>query len=64
MLYFARPRNDLPLRAIKESPALQRLGLTENALEKAEKEEGAPVPTMGEWVKIKQTWQQSSGGYK
>ncbi|KAH8924696.1 flavonol synthase [Atractiella rhizophila] len=63
LLYFARPENTVVLRAIKESPVLQRLGLTENELEKAAKETGAPLPNMEDWTFKKQKWQQA-GGYQ
>ncbi|WVW85281.1 hypothetical protein I302_107319 [Kwoniella bestiolae CBS 10118] len=53
LLYFARPSNDLPLSTIK-SPLLEREGFTQNEFEKG----GYKVPTMGEFVKLKQTWQQ------
>ncbi|WVR09331.1 hypothetical protein IAU60_006397 [Kwoniella sp. DSM 27419] len=53
LLYFARPSNDLPLATI-DSPVLRRAGYTQNEFESG----GHPVPTMGEFVKLKQTWQQ------
>ncbi|WVQ95241.1 hypothetical protein IAU59_002336 [Kwoniella sp. CBS 9459] len=53
LLYFARPSNDLPLATI-DSPLLKREGFTQNEFEKG----GHKVPTMGEFVKLKQTWQQ------
>ncbi|KAK6910986.1 flavonol synthase [Kwoniella mangroviensis CBS 8886] len=53
LLYFARPSNDLLLKTIK-SPLLEREGFTQNEFEKG----GHKVPTMGEFVKLKQTWQQ------
>nr|XP_019011761.1 flavonol synthase [Kwoniella pini CBS 10737]OCF50542.1 flavonol synthase [Kwoniella pini CBS 10737] len=53
LLYFARPSNDLKLSTIK-SPLLIREGFTQNEFEKGEFD----VPTMGEFVKLKQTWQQ------
>ncbi|KAK4689634.1 hypothetical protein P7C73_g492, partial [Tremellales sp. Uapishka_1] len=56
LLYFARPRNDLVLNTI-DSPVLKRAGYVQNELEKS----GAPVPTMGEFTKLKQKWQQSYG---
>ncbi|KAM0751300.1 Clavaminate synthase-like protein [Meredithblackwellia eburnea MCA 4105] len=59
LLYFARPHNNIHLNSIKDSPVLQREGFTTNELEKA-----GEVPTMEEWTFKKQTWQQSSGGYK
>jgi len=54
LLYFARPKNDLVLNTI-DSPVLKREGFTQNEFEKA----GVPVPTMGEFTKRKQTWQQT-----
>lgn len=54
LLYFARPQNDLVLKTIN-SPVLRREGFTQNEFEKG----GHPVPTMGEFTKLKQTWQQS-----
>jgi len=59
VLYFARPRNDLILNTIKESPVLQRAGYTENEMEKS----GEKVPSMEEWTYAKQTWQQRKGAY-
>ncbi|WWC90403.1 uncharacterized protein L201_005338 [Kwoniella dendrophila CBS 6074] len=53
LLYFARPSNDLPLATIK-SPLLEREGFTQNEFEKGNHK----VPTMGEFVKVKQIWQQ------
>ncbi|KAL7422590.1 hypothetical protein Q5752_003238 [Cryptotrichosporon argae] len=53
LLYFARPRNDLELRTV-DAPRLKREGYTQNEFEK----EGHKVPTMGEFTKLKQTWQQ------
>ncbi|WRT68701.1 uncharacterized protein IL334_005681 [Kwoniella shivajii] len=53
LLYFARPSNDLQLNTIK-SPLLQREGFTKNEFE----ELGHKPPTMGEFVTLKQTWQQ------
>ena len=42
LLYFNRPRNELPLATI-DSPVLKREGYTQNEFEKG----GHPVPTMG-----------------
>ncbi|KAK8854537.1 hypothetical protein IAR55_003276 [Kwoniella newhampshirensis] len=53
LLYFARPQNDLPLATV-DSPLLKREGFTQNEFEQG----GHKVPTMGEFVKLKQTWQQ------
>ena len=57
LLYFARPQNDLLLNTI-DSPVLQREGFLQNEFEAG----GHPVPTMGEFTKLKQTWQQSNKG--
>lgn len=54
LLYFARPQNDLVLKTI-DSPVLQREGFTQNEFEAG----GHHVPTMGEFTKLKQTWQQT-----
>ncbi|KAF4337437.1 gibberellin 20-oxidase [Fusarium beomiforme] len=54
LLYFSRAENDLVLKTI-DSPVLQREGFTQNEFERG----GHPVPTMGEFTKLKQTWQQS-----
>lgn len=56
LLYFARPQNDLVLKTI-DSPLLKREGFTKNEFEAG----GHPVPTMGEFTKLKQTWQQKKG---
>ena len=53
LLYFARPENDLVLKTV-DSPVLQREGDTTNEFEAG----GHPVPTMGEFTRLKQTWQQ------
>lgn len=53
LLYFARPHNDLVLNTV-DSPVLKEAGYTQNEFEKG----GHKVPTMGEFVKLKQTWQQ------
>ena len=42
VLYFSRPRNDLKLSTITESPVLLRNGFTQNQFEAT----GNPVPTM------------------
>ena len=42
VLYFSRPRNDLNLFTIIESPVLLRNGFTQNQFETS----GNPVPTM------------------
>ncbi|KAI0950671.1 hypothetical protein AcW1_007919 [Taiwanofungus camphoratus] len=55
LLYFQRPNNDAVLSAVKESPVLQREGLTQNEFEKS----GNPVPTMEEWTFAKQKWQRT-----
>lgn len=57
LLYFARPQNDLVLKTIA-SPVLKRAGFTKNQFE----EGGHRVPNMGEFTKLKQTWQQSNKG--
>lgn len=54
LLYFARPHNDVVLNTI-DSPVLAREGFAQNDFERA----GARVPTMGEFTKLKQKWQQS-----
>ncbi|KAK0385635.1 hypothetical protein NLU13_6812 [Sarocladium strictum] len=54
LLYFARPQNDLVLKTI-DSPVLRREGFTQNEFEAG----GHHVPTMGEFTKLKQTWQQT-----
>ena len=54
LLYFARPQNDLVLNTI-DSPVLERQGFTQNEFEQG----GHPVPTMGEFTKLKQTWQET-----
>ncbi|KAF4333090.1 gibberellin 20-oxidase [Fusarium beomiforme] len=54
LLYFSRAENDLVLNTI-DSPLLKREGFTQNEFER----EGHPVPTMGEFTTLKQTWQQS-----
>ncbi|ODN83498.1 hypothetical protein L202_01632 [Cryptococcus amylolentus CBS 6039] len=53
LLYFARPQNDTPLSTV-DSPLLKREGFTQNEFEKG----GHKVPTMGEFVTLKQKWQQ------
>ena len=53
VLYFARPNNHVVLDPIKNSPLMQRLGLTENVFTKL----GQHL-TMEEWVKARQTQQQ------
>ncbi|KZO99487.1 Clavaminate synthase-like protein [Calocera viscosa TUFC12733] len=59
LLYFARPKNDLTLATVKESPVLQRDGFTQNEFEAG----GFDVPTMEQWTYAKQKWQQSRGSY-
>lgn len=54
LLYFSRPQNDLVLRTI-DSPVLRREGYARNEFE----EGGHEVPTMGEFTRRKQIWQQS-----
>ncbi|SPJ72666.1 related to gibberellin 20-oxidase [Fusarium torulosum] len=54
LLYFSRAVNDLKLGTI-DSPVLKREGCTNNEFEAG----GHPVPTMGEFTRLKQTWQQS-----
>ncbi|KAF9769573.1 hypothetical protein IL306_012985 [Fusarium sp. DS 682] len=54
LLYFSRAENDLVLKTI-DSPVLKREGYTQNEFEAG----NHPVPTMGEFTKLKQTWQQS-----
>lgn len=56
LLYFARPQNDLVLSTV-DSPLLKREGFTRNEFE----EGGHRVPNMGEFTKLKQTWQQQKG---
>lgn len=57
MLYFARPQNDLVLKTV-DSPLLKREGYLQNEFEAG----GHRVPTMGEFTKLKQTWQQNNKG--
>lgn len=57
LLYFARPDNDLVLKTVP-SPRLQREGFTANEFERSD----LPVPTMLEFTKAKQTWQQQKSG--
>ncbi|KAH7353378.1 hypothetical protein B0T11DRAFT_356433 [Plectosphaerella cucumerina] len=60
LLYFARPQNDLVLKTV-DSPVLKRAGATQNEFERG----GYPVPNMGEFTTLKQTWQQrKTGAYK
>ncbi|RKL12199.1 hypothetical protein BFJ68_g7955 [Fusarium oxysporum] len=54
LLYFSRAENDLVLKTI-DSPLLKREGFTQNEFERG----NHPVPTMGEFTTLKQTWQQS-----
>ncbi|KFA56507.1 hypothetical protein S40293_01088 [Stachybotrys chartarum IBT 40293] len=56
LLYFSRPQNDLVLSTI-DSPILKRAGYTHNEFEAG----GYPVPTMGEFTRLKQIWQQRKG---
>lgn len=53
LLYFARPQNDLVLSTV-DSPRLRREGYTQNEFERG----GHRVPDMGEFTRLKQTWQQ------
>ncbi|PSR92048.1 2OG-Fe(II) oxygenase superfamily protein [Coniella lustricola] len=53
LLYFSRPQNDLVLSTV-DSPVLKREGYTQNEFERG----GHKVPTMAEFTKLKQTWQQ------
>ncbi|GBE88049.1 Clavaminate synthase-like protein [Sparassis latifolia] len=55
LLYFSRPNNDVVLSTVKESPVLQRAGITQNEFEKS----GNHVPTMEEWTFAKQKWQRT-----
>lgn len=49
---FYSPNNDAVLSAVKESPVLQREGLTQNEFEKS----GNPVPTMeGQSIRLSRT---------
>ncbi|KZT51519.1 Clavaminate synthase-like protein [Calocera cornea HHB12733] len=59
LLYFSRPRNDLVLRTIKDSPLLEREGYTQNEFEKS----GHTPPTMKEWTYAKQAWQRADQAY-
>jgi hypothetical protein len=44
-----------------DSPVLKRAGATQNEFERG----GYPVPNMGEFTTLKQTWQQrKTGAYK
>lgn len=54
LLYFSRSQNDFVLNTI-DSPVLKREGYTQNEFESG----GHPVPTMEEFTRLKQTWQQS-----
>ncbi|KAM0327308.1 hypothetical protein ACHAPQ_007484 [Fusarium lateritium] len=54
LLYFSRAVNDLRLGTI-DSPLLKSAGSTRNEFEAG----GHEVPTMGEFTRLKQTWQQS-----
>lgn len=56
LLYFGRFQNDLVLKTIK-SPVLEREGFTQNEFEAG----GHAVPTMEEFTRLKQTWQQQKG---
>lgn len=56
LLYFARPQNDLVLNTI-DSPVLKKAGFTQNEFEAG----GHRAPDMGEFTKLKQTWQQAKG---
>lgn len=53
VLYFARPNNHVLLNPIRNSPLLERLGLTENVFTKL----GQQL-TMEQWVKVRQSQQQ------
>ncbi|WVQ79643.1 hypothetical protein IAT38_001743 [Cryptococcus sp. DSM 104549] len=65
VLYFSRPLNHIQLKAIKESPLLNRLGYTKNELEVyAEEHEGVEVPDVAEFTKRKQQWQLSGDKYR
>ncbi|KAJ7745128.1 Clavaminate synthase-like protein [Mycena metata] len=55
LLYFSRPRNDIKLATIQDSPVLYREGYVRNPFE----ESGNPVPTMEEWVFAKQKLQRT-----
>lgn len=59
MIPDSRPHNDIPLATIN-SPLLKREGYTENEFERG----GYTVPTMEEFVKAKQTWQQKGGPWR
>lgn len=52
LLYFARPRNDVVLSTIKDSPVLQREGYTQNELEKA----GTALTMEGERLHLQSEW--------
>ncbi|KAI0005603.1 hypothetical protein F4779DRAFT_49631 [Xylariaceae sp. FL0662B] len=54
VLYFARPNNDVVLDPIRNSPLLDRLGLTSNVFT----ELGQHHLTTEQWVKVRQTQQQ------
>ncbi|KAH7160439.1 flavonol synthase [Dactylonectria estremocensis] len=56
LLYFARTQNDVALKTV-DSPVLKREGFTQNEFEAG----GHPTPTMGEFTRLKQTWQQKKG---
>ncbi|KAH7136321.1 flavonol synthase [Dactylonectria macrodidyma] len=56
LLYFARTQNDVLLKTV-DSPVLKREGFTQNEFESG----GHPTPTMGEFTRLKQTWQQKRG---
>jgi len=53
VLYFARPNNDVVLEPIKDSPVLNKLGLTSNDLMLDGKR-----MTVEQWVKVRQMQQQ------
>lgn len=55
LMYFSRPRNDLPLKTI-ESPVLQE-ARAKNDFELG----GHNIPTMEEFTKLKQKWNQRPG---
>ncbi|KAF5018109.1 hypothetical protein F66182_9928 [Fusarium sp. NRRL 66182] len=54
LLYFSRAENDVVLNTI-DSPVLKRKGHTQNEFEAG----NHAVPTMGDFTRLKQTWQQS-----
>ncbi|KAH7009530.1 2OG-Fe(II) oxygenase superfamily protein [Ilyonectria destructans] len=53
LMYFTRPQNEVPLKTVA-SPVLQREGCAQNDFEAG----GHEIPTMAEFTRLKQTWNQ------